>query len=158
MRALVLGGGGLVGHSLKPALARAGHQVLAPSHGELDALDPSALARAVDMFQPDRIFNLVAYTQVDRAEDEPEAAFPAQCRTAPGAGRGHGPQGTGHRAFQHRFRVRRQGQAAVSGSRSHGPGFGLCAQQAGRRDHAPGNRPGPDDHHPHGPGSSGRAR
>ena len=47
MKALVLGGSGLLGHAVLPCLARAGVEAIAPSHAELDVLDTVALREYV---------------------------------------------------------------------------------------------------------------
>jgi dTDP-4-dehydrorhamnose reductase len=44
-------------------------------HGDLDVTDRDAVRRAVDRYRPALIVNAAAYTAVDRAESEPEAAF-----------------------------------------------------------------------------------
>lgn len=76
-KALVLGGSGLVGQALVKALADSGCSVVAPSRQELDftATDASdRLADLVDQEKPGIIFNCVAYTQVDAAEDDEDVA------------------------------------------------------------------------------------
>ena len=75
MKALVLGGSGLLGHAVLPCLARAGVEAIAPSHAELDVLDTVALREYVRGVRPDAIFNLIAYTAVDKAEEDTEAAM-----------------------------------------------------------------------------------
>ena len=75
-RAIVLGGKtGLLGQPLSEALAGAGFAVLATTRTELDPFDASAVAGAIDDFEASHVFNTVAYTAVDKAEDEPEAAY-----------------------------------------------------------------------------------
>jgi dTDP-4-dehydrorhamnose reductase len=75
-RAIVLGGKtGLLGRPLAEALIRAGFAVWPTTRSELDPLDPEAVARALDRFAATHLFNTVAYTAVDQAEDEPEEAF-----------------------------------------------------------------------------------
>jgi dTDP-4-dehydrorhamnose reductase len=84
MRALVLGAGGTLGQALATFLP----QDLGPGQGgpwlvealgraQCDVEDPAAVAAALDRARPDVVFNAAAYTNVDRAEDEPEAAFRA---------------------------------------------------------------------------------
>lgn len=75
-RAIVLGGKtGLLGRPLAAALAKAGFAVWATTRSELDPLDPAAVDRALDSFAASHVFNTVAYTAVDKAEDEPEEAY-----------------------------------------------------------------------------------
>jgi dTDP-4-dehydrorhamnose reductase len=42
---------------------------------EVDLAEPGALARTIDRERPDVVINAAAYTDVDRAEDEPELAL-----------------------------------------------------------------------------------
>ena len=74
MRAMILGAGGMLGHDL---VATAFDAVfLSPFHRtELDITDTRALAAAVARVRPDVVLNAAAYTAVDAAESEPEAAF-----------------------------------------------------------------------------------
>jgi dTDP-4-dehydrorhamnose reductase len=73
MRVLVLGGAGLLGSALRATVPAAVH-LDAPPRAMLDATDPDALDRALDAARPDWVISCVAYTAVDRAEAEPEAA------------------------------------------------------------------------------------
>lgn len=72
MRVLVTGAGGQVGQALTQAMARTGMGFRALPRAELDITDPAALRRAVADCRA--VVNLAAYTAVDRAEVEPEAA------------------------------------------------------------------------------------
>ncbi|MDD4953273.1 MAG: dTDP-4-dehydrorhamnose reductase [Desulfovibrionaceae bacterium] len=75
-RAVVFGGrNGLLGQALSTALIKAGCATRALSREELGALDHKTLARALKDLAPSIVFNAAAYTQVDRAEDEPDLAF-----------------------------------------------------------------------------------
>jgi dTDP-4-dehydrorhamnose reductase len=73
MKALILGAGGQVGRALM-ASAPAGAEVVALDRDGCDIGDPEAVRRAVAGAAPDLIFNAAAYTAVDKAESEPEAA------------------------------------------------------------------------------------
>ena len=79
---LLLGRNGQVGWELERALAPLG-RVTALGRGEADLSCPEALRRAVRDLRPRWIVNAAAYTAVDRAEEEPEAAFAANA-AAPG--------------------------------------------------------------------------
>jgi dTDP-4-dehydrorhamnose reductase len=75
-KALILGGkNGLLGRAVTAALESAGVAVVPLTGAEVDMFDEEALHDLVDAEDPDCLINAVAYTQVDRAEDEPEAAY-----------------------------------------------------------------------------------
>lgn len=76
-KCLVLGGSGLVGQALVKALRGSGCVVVAPTRAELDLASPGAseqLEALVEEVWPEVVFNCVAYTQVDAAEDDKDAA------------------------------------------------------------------------------------
>ena len=77
-KALVLGGAtGLVGQALMEALRESAWAPRAVTRAELDLRAPDAadkLKALIDSTEPACVFNAVAYTQVDAAEDDPEAA------------------------------------------------------------------------------------
>ncbi len=75
MRVLVAGRQGQLAQALCARLPRDGHAVVALGRPELDIADADGVARALDAARPDLVVNAAAYTAVDRAEDEPEAAF-----------------------------------------------------------------------------------
>ncbi len=79
---LLTGAGGQLGRELAVALAPHG-TVVARTHAELDLADADALAAAVREIRPRVIVNAAAYTAVDRAEEEPDAAHAINGR-APG--------------------------------------------------------------------------
>jgi dTDP-4-dehydrorhamnose reductase len=73
LRAFVAGSAGQLGREL---LARLGDDVVwAGGRGELDVTDAGAVATLVARVRPDVIFNAAAYNRVDRAEEDPAAAF-----------------------------------------------------------------------------------
>lgn len=75
-RALVLGGRtGLLGQALTSALTGAGWDVRPTSRTDLDPFDAAAVSALLAEFKPERVFNTIAYTAVDLAEDESEAAY-----------------------------------------------------------------------------------
>lgn len=84
MRAVVFGGRtGLLGQALSARLREEGAEVLALSSEDVDVLDQAAVAGILGEFRPDAVFNAVAYTQVDTAEDEEEKAFALNATVPP---------------------------------------------------------------------------
>jgi len=73
MRILLTGAGGQLGRALQVALGR--HQLIALERRELDITDPAAVREALRRHRPELVLNAAAYTRVDGAESEPEAAF-----------------------------------------------------------------------------------
>lgn len=71
---LVAGANGQVGQELRRSPWAAGVELVAHPSTTLDITDPSAVAGAVEAAGPDVIVNAAAYTEVDRAEDEPDRA------------------------------------------------------------------------------------
>lgn len=82
MRILLTGRNGQVGWELLKALSPLG-EIVAPDRAQLDLRDPSRTREAVRAANPDVIVNAAAYTAVDQAESEREAAF-AVNSAAPG--------------------------------------------------------------------------
>ncbi|HEL3779330.1 dTDP-4-dehydrorhamnose reductase [Stenotrophomonas forensis] len=92
MTVLVFGGNGQVGQELLRALAPLGAVVATTRSGQLpdgspcevaDFAQPDSLTALLDRLQPTVVVNAAAYTAVDRAEQEAEAAFAANAQ-APG--------------------------------------------------------------------------
>ncbi len=75
MRILVAGARGMLGTDLVCVLEEKGHEVFATDVEELDITQPDFLARMIGDICPDVVVNCAAYTNVDRAEEEPERAF-----------------------------------------------------------------------------------
>jgi dTDP-4-dehydrorhamnose reductase len=74
MKLLLLGGTGRLGRELARVLAPL-DDVRSPRRGDVDLLQPAALAEYVRDLQPDVIVNAAAYNAVDRAETERDLAF-----------------------------------------------------------------------------------
>lgn len=74
MRVLVLGAGGMLGRDLVAA-APPGAVVQGSDRAACDVTDADAVARAIAATEPDWIFNAAAYTAVDKAETERDAAM-----------------------------------------------------------------------------------
>ncbi len=76
MRIVVTGREGQVARSLlEVAQSRPGVDVIALGRPELDLLRPDSVVEALEASRPDLVVSAAAYTAVDQAEDEPEAAF-----------------------------------------------------------------------------------
>lgn len=73
MKILITGATGQVGFELRRQFALSG-TVLAPSRAVLDLGDARAVARYLNVHQPDIILNAAAYTAVDQAEQAPQQA------------------------------------------------------------------------------------
>jgi len=73
--ALLLGGHGLLGTALVPALREAGVAVDAPTSAELELRDLQALRTRVARTLPALVINAAAQSRVDPAELEPDLAF-----------------------------------------------------------------------------------
>jgi dTDP-4-dehydrorhamnose reductase len=81
LKILLLGRNGQVGWELEQTLAPLG-EVTALGRAQLDLADVPRLVASVRALQPEAIVNAAAYTAVDRAETEREAAFAVNA-TAP---------------------------------------------------------------------------
>ncbi|MBE0627410.1 MAG: dTDP-4-dehydrorhamnose reductase [Burkholderiales bacterium] len=73
-RILLTGRNGQLGFELQRRLARLG-RVFAPDRAQLDLADADSIRRTLREIKPKLIVNAAAYTAVDQAESEPEAAF-----------------------------------------------------------------------------------
>ncbi len=75
-KALVLGGStGLLGQALMSALGERGWRTLALGRKDGDLLDPGFMRERLLASRPDAVFNTVAWTQVDDAEDHQDEAM-----------------------------------------------------------------------------------
>jgi dTDP-4-dehydrorhamnose reductase len=77
VKLLVTGAGGQVGHELCCRRWPAEYSITALDHAALDIADPARVVAAVARERPDLVINAAAYTAVDRAESEPDAAWAA---------------------------------------------------------------------------------
>ncbi|MDQ6960045.1 MAG: dTDP-4-dehydrorhamnose reductase [Mariprofundaceae bacterium] len=73
MRLLITGASGQLGNEM--VLASHGHDVLAMDANRLNITDAQAVNAAVESFKPDAVVNAAAYTAVDKAESDRDAAF-----------------------------------------------------------------------------------
>src|SRR5437763_8689473 len=82
MKLLVLGSAGQIGHELCRFAWPADYRVAGFDRAEVDITDQGAVTAAVDRERPDIVINAAAYTAVDRAESEPDAAWAGNCAGA----------------------------------------------------------------------------
>ena len=74
---LIFGAGGQVGQELAVRMAAVGMPVAALARGAADISDECQVAAAIAAAKPTVVVNAAAFTDVDRAEAEPEAAMQA---------------------------------------------------------------------------------
>jgi dTDP-4-dehydrorhamnose reductase len=84
MRILITGAGGMLGLDLQAAARTAAHDTVALTRAELDVTDAAAVRAAVADARPDVVIGCAAWTNVDGAESDPQAA-----QAVNGAGAGH---------------------------------------------------------------------
>ena len=77
MRVLVTGAGGQLARESVLVLGAAGHTAIPMGHAELDISVPGAAERGLAEHRPDAVLNCAAWTAVDAAEDDPDAAMRA---------------------------------------------------------------------------------
>ena len=85
---LVLGAGGQLGQEMIDLARERGIEALGLDRAALDITDAAAVAQALEVARPSLILNAAAYTGVDRAEGEPEAAWAANAHGAEAVARG----------------------------------------------------------------------
>lgn len=74
MRILVTGAGGMLGQAVTREFQGRNHTVTALSHARLDITGLAAVKQALAEYTPEVIINCAAYTKVDQAETDYEAA------------------------------------------------------------------------------------
>ena len=75
MKVLVTGASGQLGSEVVRLLRAEDHELLVPGRASLDFLQPQQVAAFVTDNRPDLVINCAAYTQVDQAESESDAAY-----------------------------------------------------------------------------------
>ena len=79
MKLLVLGAGGQVGRELCRREWPPGYRLAAFDRADVDITREDSIAAAMQRERPDLVINAAAYTAVDRAESEPDAAWAVNC-------------------------------------------------------------------------------
>ncbi len=82
MRIAVTGRNGQVAHALSELGGRAGHQMFLLARPDFDLADPGTVGPILRKVRPNVVINAAAYTAVDKAESEPEAAEAVNARGA----------------------------------------------------------------------------
>ncbi len=73
-RVMVIGAGGMLGRAVVAALKSRGTEQLAARHSDVDLLDESSVRDALASYRPDTVINCAAWTDVDGAEANEDAA------------------------------------------------------------------------------------
>ncbi len=73
-KVLLIGGIGLVGSRVLDLLNK-DFEIIAPSHNELDVLNPSLVKDAINQIKPDQVLFAAGFTDVDLAEEKKEECF-----------------------------------------------------------------------------------
>lgn len=74
MKILVTGAKGQLGYDVVKRLEKEGHEVIATDVEEMDITDAAAVERVLSEVSPEAVMHLAAWTNVDAAEDNEEAA------------------------------------------------------------------------------------
>ena len=72
---LITGGSGQLGRSLMTVLTASGHEVVAPSHAEMDVTDGTVASVCIEGIRPQVVIHCAAYNNVDAAETEKACCF-----------------------------------------------------------------------------------
>jgi dTDP-4-dehydrorhamnose reductase len=75
VKLLVAGAAGMLGRDVMLAAGNAGHDVVGYGHAELDVTDGAALEKKLELERPDVVINCAAWTDVDGAEEQEQAAL-----------------------------------------------------------------------------------
>jgi dTDP-4-dehydrorhamnose reductase len=75
VKVLVTGAGGMLAREVASEFDRRGHELVLLTRRDLDVTDGEAVRARLHAERPGAVVHCAAYTAVDAAEDEPEAAF-----------------------------------------------------------------------------------
>ena len=133
----------MLGHDVRRVGERAGHELILVDLPELDITDEPAVIAFYERERPEATINCAAWTDVDGAESNREAAHAVNAQGAGNLARAAAAHRQSAAAHLHRLRLRRYGAArccrsatSVCGVRRDRPSVGLRRDQARRR--APG--------------------
>jgi dTDP-4-dehydrorhamnose reductase len=87
MRILITGAGGMLGHDVRSAAERDGHETVALTRSDLDVSDGQAVAGVMADAAPEVVINCAAWTDVDGAEAEYDSALAVNGTGAGNVGR-----------------------------------------------------------------------
>lgn len=93
MKYLITGKNGQLAREFIRRFERDSIEYAAPEESELDITDAKTVSEAIQSFRPDVVINCAAYNLVDRAEQEPDAAFTVNAA---------GPRNLAHAAHRHK--------------------------------------------------------
>jgi dTDP-4-dehydrorhamnose reductase len=75
MKIQIIGSTGILGTELVQILSTSKHQVVTPNSAELDLLNTNSIREVIHTFKPDFVINCAAWTDVDGAQSQSDAAF-----------------------------------------------------------------------------------
>ncbi|HHY46030.1 MAG TPA: dTDP-4-dehydrorhamnose reductase [Firmicutes bacterium] len=75
MKVIITGAKGMLGQDMVAEFQRRDYEVHAANHKSLDITDIHAVRKVIEALRPDVVVNCAAYTNVDKAESEPEVAM-----------------------------------------------------------------------------------
>jgi dTDP-4-dehydrorhamnose reductase len=82
LRVAITGAGGMLGQEVVRAARRRGHEVVALTRDDADVTDPRAVRAVLSAAAPDVVVNCAAWTDVDGAEEDEDAAMTINCAGA----------------------------------------------------------------------------
>jgi len=74
VRVLITGGSGLLGRALVRVFSR-NHSAVSPAHADMDITQPARVREFMDAHRPDLVIHAAAIADVDRCEQDPDAAY-----------------------------------------------------------------------------------
>ena len=131
MRTLLTGAKGQLARCLRDRLPE-DWELIATDSTSLDITDTEAVHHMIKNFQPDAIVNAAAYTAVDKAEENAEAALPQRKRCSQ-LSRSRPRRACPLYPYFHRLCIRRRRQTPLPRNRLHQSAQHLRSIQSRRR-------------------------